>query len=274
MPYFPPKKRFDKDKDKPKNNTETPETSDLQLIYGRHLVLEALQQGISIDKVLVQQDLRGEFEKELRQACKDAGVLLQAIPKERINAITRNNHQGVLAYRSAIEYQDMETVVEAAIERGEMPLLVLLDGVTDVRNLGAIARSAEICGAHAIILPKKGIASINEDAIKASAGALNILPVCRVQNLLLAIDYLASKGIQTVASDIRGKALLHLVDFRKPTAILMGAEGRGLTPELLKKSTHIFRIPMRGKTDSFNVSVATGIILYEALKQIIAGSGA
>lgn len=256
---------------RPKRDDRKPEraeeNAELQLVFGRHPVLEALQAGVFFEKILFQQGLRGEFEKEVRHACRDAEVALQVVPKERLDAMVRGgNHQGVVGLRSPIEYRDLESVLDQVEQRGERPLLLLLDGVTDVRNLGAIARSAEVAGAQALVLPLRGVAAINEEALKTSAGALHRLPVCRVKNLQVALDLLSKRGIRSLAADMRAPTPLSRIDFSQPSAILLGAEGRGIAPELLKKVSQTFSIPMRGSTGSFNVSVAAGIVLYEAIR--------
>lgn len=236
-------------------------------IYGRRPVLEALQRGEQFEKVFLLQGTRGEFEKEVRHACRDANIPLQIVPKEKLHAMTEHNHQGIIGIISPIAYQDLEEILSAAEGRQEVPLVVLLDGVTDVRNIGAIARSAEISGAHALVVSKKNVAAINADAVKTSAGALHLLPVCRVSSLLTTVEWLRKKGIQCVAAEMQSRRLLRQVDFTLPTAIVMGAEGTGINRDLMRAIDGDFRIPMRGKTSSFNVSVATGIVLYESLRQ-------
>jgi 23S rRNA (guanosine2251-2'-O)-methyltransferase len=237
-----------------------------KLIYGRHPVQDALENGLSIDKIMLAQSVKGPYEKTLRQLCKQHHVPLHIVPKDRIDYITRKNHQGVLGLLSHVQYQQIEDVFPIIYDRGEVPLLVILDGVTDVRNMGAIARSAEALGAHALIVPQKKTAQINAEALKTSAGALTTLPVCRTASLGNAVDYLLMNGVQVVAADLKGNQALHQLDLTLPTAIIMGAEDEGVRPHLLRKST-AFMIPMSGSTDSFNVSVAAGIILYESKRQ-------
>ncbi len=239
-----------------------------ELIYGRHPVLEGIDAGRSFEKILLASHIRGDFEKTLRQACKQANIPLQTVPKERLQQLSRKNHQGVIGIVSPIPYYLLEDILPLIYERGESPLFVLLDGVSDVRNLGAIARSAEAAGAHALVLPKKGAAQINDAAMKSSAGALSFLPVCRVNSLIQAVEYLQFNGIQVIAADLKGEQMLYDLDLTGPLAIVMGDEHKGVNRMLLEKVNHYFQIPMRGKTDSFNVSVATGIILYEVLRQM------
>lgn len=240
---------------------------DQQLIYGRHPVLDAIGAGQPIDKLMLQQGIRGDFEKELRQLSKAHNIPMQVVPKERLNKLVRGNHQGVIGVLSPIRYYLLEDVLPTIYERSEQPLILLLDGVTDVRNLGAIARSAEIAGAHALVVPRKGSAQINAEALKTSAGALTKIPVCRESSLLAAVETLQLSGIPLMVSDLGAERLLFEVDFTGPAALVIGAEGRGVSREMVQAATETFLIPQRGTTDSFNVSVATGIMLYEVMRQ-------
>ena len=238
-----------------------------KLIYGRHPIMDAIEHGTSLDKIMMSKSLKGDFEKELRKLCKDRNIPLHIVPKDRINSISNKNHQGVLGFLATVEYQLIEDVFPLIYERGEVPLVVVLDGVTDVRNMGAIARSAAATGAHALVVPHKKTAQINAEAVKASAGALTQIPVCRTPSLGNALDYLIMNGLQVVAADLKGTGMLYDLDLTIPTAIVMGAEDEGIRPHILRKANELFRIPMKGSTDSFNVSVATGIILYETIRQ-------
>ena len=177
------------------------------------------------------------------------------------------NHQGFLGFLAMVEYQKLEDVLPFVYEKGEVPLLILLDNVTDVRNFGAIARTAEVMGVHAIVVPLQGAALLNAEAMKTSAGALSRIPICREKNLSQVLDYLAQSGVRVVASDLKGRSKLYEVDFTPPTAILMGSEGEGVNMALLRRADERFIIPQVGTTDSLNVSVATGVILYEVLRQ-------
>ncbi len=241
-----------------------------QLIYGRHPVVDAIQSGQTIDKVLIQQGLKGEVERELRQLSKSHGFPLQYVPKERLNKFTRGNHQGVVALISLVPYYRLEDVLPGIFERSEVPLILLLDGITDVRNFGAIARSAEIAGAHAIVTSLKGSALINADAMKTSAGALAKIPVCRESSIMQALELLRLSGVRVLASDMQSHTPIYSVDFQQPTAIIIGSEGEGVNQALLRAADDTFVIPQRGTTDSFNVSVATGIMLYEVIRQRMA----
>lgn len=239
----------------------------MSVIFGRHPVLEALKARVSIDKVLLQEGVRGDFEKELRHLCKECGVPMQIIPRERLYAVAPGNNQGVAAFQSAVDYLTLADVLPGIYERGENPLLVLLDSVTDVRNAGAIARTAEGMGAHALVVPMKGAAQFNADTVKASAGALSWLPVCRETSLHAAMEMLILSGVSIFAADSNGGAPVKEMDFTGPTALLFGAEGEGIQPPLLRLATRRFYIPMLGKVDSFNVSVAAGMALYEVARQ-------
>ena len=236
-------------------------------IFGRHPVLDAIKAGKTIDKVIIQQGFKGPIEKEIRQLCKDRRIILQQLPKERIARMVDGNHQGVVALLSLIEYQKLEDILPLVYEQSKVPLFLLLDGVTDVRNFGAIARTAEVMGVQAIVIPRKKSAQINSDAVKASAGALLEIPVCKEASIVAAVEFLQNSGVQVYASDLYAEKGIHHVDFTTPTAIIIGAEGRGVSPSILKMVNETFIIPQVGKTDSLNVSVATGMMLYEVVMQ-------
>lgn len=220
-----------------------------------------------MEKVILQQGVRGDFERSLRLLTKKMNIPLQVVPKERLNKWTRGNHQGVVGLLSPIRYYQLEDVLPGLYEQNQAPLLLLLDGVTDVRNLGAIARSAECLGAHALVVPRKGSALINAEALKTSAGALTKIPVCREQSLASAVKWLRLSGVRIFASDLKAKKRLQDIDWTGPSAILIGSEGRGINPALSREADEQFVIPQIGTTDSLNVSVATGIMLYEVLRQ-------
>lgn len=240
---------------------------DLNIIYGRHPVVEALENGVPIEKVMLQKGIRGEMEKELRHLCKAAEVPMLVIPKERLKRYTNGNHQGVLALQALIRYQKIEDILPVVFERSETPLFVLLDGVTDVRNFGAIARTAEVCGAHALVITQKNSAQINPEAMKTSAGALNTIPVCREKSLITVIDYLQQSGVQVLASDLQASEAIYDLDLTAPVAFVLGAEGEGISSAVARKADQTFIIPQLGQTDSLNVSVAGGMMLYEAIRQ-------
>ncbi len=237
------------------------------LLVGRNPVIEALEDGIEIDKVFLQLGIRGEFEKQVRKLCQQQQVPLVVVPKEKLNQFFRGNHQGIIAVASMIQYQRLDKLLPFAFEQQQQPLFVLLDGITDVRNFGAIARSCEVFGAQALIISKKSGALITEDAVKTSAGALLRLPVCREQSLGQAVEYLQDSGVAVLCSDLKATRRLQDCDLAGPVAIVMGSEDKGVNPDLLHQIRDRFIIPQNGQTDSLNVSVATGIILYEITRQ-------
>lgn len=236
-------------------------------LFGIRSVIEAIHSGKEIEKVLVKKGLQGELYEELLATMKEAKVSWQTVPVERINRATRKNHQGVVAFVSAISYQDLENTLIALFEEGKNPLVLVLDGVTDIRNMGAIARSAECAGVNLILIPEKGGAPINADAIKTSAGALQHIPVCRTPNLYKDVEYLQNSGLKIIAATERAAENYTQIDFSGPTAIVLGAEDKGVSSALLKLSDVGAKIPIHGEIGSLNVSVAAGILIYEAVRQ-------
>lgn len=237
------------------------------LIFGRHPVLEAIDAGKNLEKFFLQNGIEKDFQKKILQLSREKNIPLQFVPIEKLNRLTKGNHQGIVAFLSLIDSYKLEDVLPHIYDRGETPLFLLLDNITDVRNFGAIARTAEGAGVHALVIPEKGSAQINAEAIKASAGALNKINVCREKNLLNAINFLKLNGIQIIATDSTAEKMIFDCDFKIPTAIILGSEGTGILPEILRKVDVIAKIPMSGTMESFNVSVACGMILYEAMKQ-------
>ena len=237
------------------------------LIFGRHPVLDALETGRSIEKIALQLGVRGDFERTIRQTAKARNIPLQVVPKERFGKWTKGNHQGVVAWLSPIEYDSLEALLPFLFDSGATPLLMLLDGVTDVRNFGAIARSAELAGVDALVIPAKNSAQITAEAIKTSAGALTKLSVCREKSLLGAVEFLKASGLRVLASKIPSEKALYEVDLTGPVALIVRAEGEGVSDPILRAADEHFWIPQRGTTDSFNVSVAAGIMLYEVMRQ-------
>jgi 23S rRNA (guanosine2251-2'-O)-methyltransferase len=237
------------------------------LIIGRQPLVEALQSGKSIDKILLQKNTVGDVINTIRQLSREKNIPIQVVPVEKLNGMTKANHQGVVAFVARVAYMDLQQVIDHVVSNGELPLFLMLDGVTDVRNIGAIARSAVCCGAHAIIIPDKGVGALNEEAMKSSAGALELIHICRVNSLLKAVDTLHLNGIKVFTSEMRATENVYELPFEEPCCIIMGDEGKGVQPYLAKAADHFFKIPMAGEFDSFNVSVASGIILYEAMKQ-------
>ncbi len=237
------------------------------MIYGRHPVVDAIMAGVPFDKVFFQQGIRGEFEKEIRLLCRDFDIPLQVVPRDKLSRMAGGNHQGIIGFVALLTYIDLSDLLPQLYEKGENPLLVLLDGITDVRNLGAIARSAEVAGAHALVVPKKGSALINAEALKTSAGALSKLPVCRVDSLVSTVEWLQSAGVHVLATDLQADAVLYEAELTGPLAFIMGSEDQGVSRALLQRADQRIWIPQRGTTDSFNVSVAAGILLYETMRQ-------
>ena len=237
------------------------------LIIGRQPLVEAIQSGRAVDKILLQKNANGEVVSSIRSLSKEHNIPVQLVPIEKLNYLTKANHQGVVAFAALVQYMDLQQVIDFVVSKGETPLFLMLDGITDVRNIGGIARSALCCGAQAIIIPDKGVGALNEEAMKSSAGALEHINICRVNSLLKAIDTLHLNGIQVFTSEMRADKKLFELDFKVPCCVIMGDEGKGVQPYLAKSADYFFSIPMVAKFDSFNVSVATGIILYEAMKQ-------
>lgn len=238
-----------------------------EMIFGARAVIEAIQAGKEIDKVLIKKDIQSDLSKELLAALKDTFIPVQRVPVERINRITKKNHQGVIAFISPITYQRTEDIVPFLFEQGKNPLLIMLDGVTDVRNFGAIARTCECAGVDAIIIPNKNSVSVNADAIKTSAGALHTLPVCREANLRNTIKFLKDSGFKIIAATEKGDYDYTKADYEGPTCIIMGAEDTGVSYDNLALCDEWVKIPMLGTIESLNVSVAAGVLIYEAIKQ-------
>ncbi len=246
------------------------------LIFGMRAVIEALNAGKDIEKIIIQKGLSNELYNQLRQALKGQTIPIQIVPPEKLKRVADasaglagKNHQGVVAYLTEITYYNVEELLSRVFEKGRIPLVLIVDRVTDVRNFGAIARSAECAGVDFIIIPSRGSAQINGDAIKTSAGALHRIKVCREDNLKQVIEYLKESGLQIIACHEKTDKLIYEVDFLKPSAIIMGSEENGISGEYLKRSDVQVKIPMPGKIASLNVSVATGIVLFEAVHQRI-----
>lgn len=236
-------------------------------VFGTRAVIEAIRAGRSIDKVLIKNGLNNELFGELYQLIKDYKIPFQYVPVEKINRLTRKNHQGVLAMISPIDFYSVEEILPQIYEKGEDPLLLILDQITDVRNFGAIVRSAECAGVHAIIIPDKGAARIGADAVKTSAGALNIVPICRSGNLNSTTIFLRDSGIRVVAATEKAAVLYTNTDMKGPLAIIMGSEDTGISDKLLRSCDHLAKIPILGSIQSLNVSVAASLMLYEAIRQ-------
>ena len=243
-------------------------------IFGRKPVLEAFKAGKRFDKILLLKNMNtGDELREIFKLAKETETPFQNVPKEKLEAVAQKyskhreaNHQGVIGFLSIIDYYSLDDVLHQVYGKGETPLFVVLDGVTDVGNFGAIARSAECLGAHAIVVPAQGSAQINAEAMKSSAGALNNILVCREKSLVTAIQYLKTNGIKIFGTDKHKATDISKVDFTVPCAIVMGSEGDGISKEVMRLCDQRVMIPMKGETESLNVSVSAGIVLYEVSK--------
>lgn len=252
-------------KDEQENNIDKPEQG--SYIFGLRPIMEAIEAGKEIEKVYVNKDAQGELFRQLTNLLGKQNIRTQWVPVERLNRITRKNHQGAVAVLSAVSYASLEDVVLQTLERGETPLVVILDGVTDVRNFGAIVRSAECAGVHAVVMPAKGAAPINADAMKTSAGALNFMPVCKVNNIRTALYYLKDSGFNIVVATEKADDSYFSTDYTTPTAIILGAEDVGASKVSLELADKLVKIPILGKIESLNVSAAAAVIMFEAVKQ-------
>lgn len=242
------------------------ETADY--IFGLRPVIEAIEAGKEIDKIFIRKDLQGDLASELNAVLRNRrDIPVQRVPVERLNRITRKNHQGVVAMLSAIEYDTLDNLVPQLYEEGRLPFLIALDGVTDVRNFGAIARTAECVGADALVIPMRGSVGVGGDAVKTSAGALNYLPVCRERNLAGALHFLRDNGYTVVAVSEKADMNYTKADFTAPVVLVMGAEDVGISPEVMGECTVRVSLPMFGKIGSLNVSVAAGVMMYEVVRQ-------
>lgn len=236
-------------------------------IYGLRAIIEAIDAGKEIDKIFIKKDLSGELASELIEKVKQARIPVQRVPIERINRITRKNHQGAVAILSAVIYHKLEHLVPQLYEEGLLPFIVILDGITDVRNFGAIARTCECAGVDAIVIPEHGSVSVGGDAIKTSAGALHHLPVCRERSTCGAVRFLRENGYKVVAASEKADINYTQADYTTPVAIVMGSEDTGIDPEVIRQCDTFVSIPQFGKIGSLNVSVAAGVMMYEVVRQ-------
>lgn len=237
------------------------------MIFGIRAVIEAIEAGKDIDKVLIKRELSGELFYELQQLLKEYEIPMQKVPVERIDRVTRKNHQGVIAFTSAVTYQKLENIIPMLYEEGKNPLILVLDGLTDVRNFGAIARTCEVAGVNAIVIPSRGSVSVNADAMKTSAGALHTIPVCRENNLKEAILFLKNSGVKVVAATEKASSYYTDSDMSVPVALVMGSEDVGISMENIRISDELVKLPQFGSISSLNVSVAAGVMIYEVLRQ-------
>jgi 23S rRNA (guanosine2251-2'-O)-methyltransferase len=240
------------------------------LLVGRKPVLEALEQGVSIEKIFLLRTANGNDINAIKQKARELNIPISQVPVEKLDYMTKVQHQGIVAWTSLLQYVELQAGISYVVEKGETPLFLLLDGITDVRNVGAIARSALCCGAQGIILPTSHAASLTEEAVKTSAGALSKILLCRTPSVQQAMDVLRLNGIQILGTQMKGSVPVYESDLTIPSVIVMGAEDTGISKEVLKRADQLIRIPMVTNFDSLNVSVAAGMILYEALRQRIA----
>lgn len=238
-----------------------------KLIYGIHALLEALEAGREIDKIFLRRGLKSDEVQLITSLARERVIPLQIVPEEKLNRITRKAHQGVVAFLCEIEYTQLEQLIPMIYDEGRMPFFVVLDGLTDVRNFGAIARTAECAGADAIIIPERGSVSVTADAVKTSAGALLRLPVCRVSSIGSALRSLQEHGIRVVTASEKAARVYTEESLLPPLALVMGSESEGPSADTLRRSDSIVRIPQHGSIGSLNVSVAAGILIYEVLRQ-------
>lgn len=237
------------------------------MIYGTRAVIEAIRAGKQIEKIMIQSGLTNDLIKELIHTAKDKKVSYTFVPADKLKRLSAKNHQGVVCVLSAVSYSSLDNVIQSAYDEGREPFLLILDRVTDVRNFGAIARTAECAGVDAIIIGEKGSAPITSDAMKTSAGALNHLPVCREKDLKITLKFLRENGIQIVACTEKTKQAIYDIQVDGPIALIMGSEEDGISDTLLKDADHLASIPMKGKIGSLNVSVASGIAIYEIIRR-------
>ncbi|MEO7984732.1 MAG: 23S rRNA (guanosine(2251)-2'-O)-methyltransferase RlmB [Bacteroidota bacterium] len=243
---------------RPKKNT---------LVIGRTAVIEALKSGQQLDRIYLDEKAQGQAIGELRKLAAEKGVPVNYVPVAKISGFNIADHDGCVAQIAKVQYQNLQDVISFVIENGEVPLFLILDGITDIRNIGGIARTAYCTGVHAIIIPDKGVGALNEDAVLTSAGALEKIAICRVNSLMKAVDELHLNGIKVFASEMTAEKTIAAVDLSEPCAIVMGSEDKGIYPALMKICDQKMKIPMAGDFESLNVSVATGIILYEVMRQ-------
>ncbi len=251
-------KNFRHQHQRPKKNT---------LVIGREAVIKAMKEGRALDRIYLQATVHGPVIDEIKKLAESSNVPINKVPVEKLNNFNVSNHEGCIAQMSKIKYQDLQDIISFVVDKGEVPLFLILDGITDIRNIGGIARSAFCFGVNAIIIPDKGVGALNEDAILTSAGALEQIPVCRVNSLMKAVDELHLNGIRVFATEMKATKRSFECNFTEPCAIVMGGEEKGIYPALFKICDESFQIPMAGDFDSLNVSVATGIVLYEVMKQ-------
>jgi len=229
--------------------------------------MQAIQSGKQLDRIYLQNNMPGKLVEEIKSIALQHNIPINKVPVEKLDGFNITGHEGIVAQIARVQYLDLQEVISFIVEKGETPLFLLLDGITDIRNIGGIARTAYCCGVHALIIPEKGVGALNEDAVLTSAGALEKISVCRVNSLMKAVDELHLNGIKVFASEMSANKNVFDCDFKKPCAIIMGNEEKGIYPALMKICDEKFKIPMTGDFESLNVGVATGMILYEVMRQ-------
>lgn len=236
-------------------------------IFGTRAVIEAIRSGRDLDKIFIQSGLNNDLVRELIQLAKSQGVSFTFVPPQKLAVFSGKNHQGVIAALAAVHFQSLENIIHKAFSEGKDPFVLILDRITDVRNFGAIVRSAEAAGVDAIVIPEKGNAPVSADAMKTSAGALNHIPVCKSHDLRQTVRELRESGLRVVACTEKAEELVYGISLKGPLALIMGSEEDGIDPDLLRRSDSLAKIPMLGKIQSLNVSVAAGVLLFEAVRQ-------
>ncbi len=236
-------------------------------LFGIHPILEAFAAGKELDKILIRKGLKGDYLPELMAMIRETGTPYQFVPVEKLNRITKKNHQGVIAFAALVSYSPIEEIVQRVFEAGKIPIVLAMDGITDVRNLGAMARSAEVAGVDALLIPDKGSAQINPEAMKSSAGALNVLPICRTSNLAHTLQELKSAGLKILGATERADQSLYDEDLRDPLVWVMGSEESGMSQNVKMVIDNQVKIPQQGKIASLNVSAATAVLLFETQRQ-------
>ncbi|HEY9114505.1 MAG TPA: 23S rRNA (guanosine(2251)-2'-O)-methyltransferase RlmB [Bacteroidales bacterium] len=238
-----------------------------EMTYGIHPVMEAISAGKEIEKVFIQRGLQSTAFRDLMALIKEHNIVYQLVPVEKMNRISRKNHQGIIAIISPVIFYQIENLLPGVYEAGRTPFILILDKITDVRNFGAIIRTAECTGVDAVVIPTKNAAQLNSDTIKSSAGAIFKVPICRSDNLKLTIDFLKNSGLKMVAATEKGEQSIFESEMAGPLGLIMGSEGEGISAEYLKKTDLQVSIPLLGEIESLNVSVAAGVMMYEVVRQ-------
>ena len=256
-----------KQKNQSHANYRAPDSRQSQMIFGTRAVIEAVLLGKDVDKILIRKDIQSDLSRELFRAVKETNIPIQRVPQEKLDRLTRKNHQGVIAFISAVTYRKLEDIVPSLYEEVKIPFIVLLDGVTDVRNFGAIARTCECAGVNAIVIPAHNSVSVNADAVKTSAGALLTLPVCKEASITEAIYFLKNCGYKVTAATEKAEKTYTIADYTVPVALVLGGEDRGVSMDNLRICDEVVNIPVSGNIASLNVSAATAVLLYEVVRQ-------